>query len=363
MTMKHLKFYVMALLSLVAAPGLVHAQGNAAMGPGQVQAFIVAGNVTLVAKDGTSTPLKRGQTFTEGNIVKAGPGSQALLVFSNGATMKVLENCQLSVDEFQQAKFDEAAEGTFLRLSKDPSKSTTSLDLRNGGLQGEVKQLNAAAGSTFTVNTPAGSAGIRGTIISMSVIRNTAGQVVGITCNCVVGTMAFTPSAAVASSGGTGAPGTTTTTTTNTTSGVSVGTGASLVVQLTVDPTTGAITGGGISGSAMSTATTQALANAVVETINQARSDNNIAAQPAPTITVTQAPVATVTSSNGTTSTAPVTTNANVTITPTTTTQAPGDSPTTYTSSPPVVVVPPPPPPTPPPPVTTPSNPSQNTQT
>jgi hypothetical protein len=325
----------MALLSLVASPGLLHAQGNTAMAPGKVQAFIVAGNVSLVAKDGTTTPLKRGQTFEEGNIVKAGPGSQALLVFSNGATMKVLENCQLSVDQFQQAKFDETAEGTFLRLSKDPSKSTTTLDLRNGTLQGEVKQINAAAGSTFTVNTPAGSAGIRGTIISMSVIRNSQGQVIGISCNCVVGNMAFTPSATVAKGTQAGAANTTQTVT-NTTSGVDVGTGASLVVTLTVDPVTGAITGGGISGSAMATATAQAMANAVVETINQAKSDNNIAPQPAPTITVTAAPVATVTSSNGTTTTSTVVQNTSVTITPTTTTQASGDA--SYSSSPPVTV-------------------------
>jgi hypothetical protein len=285
MIMKHLKFYVMALLSLMTTSGMLHAQGSAAMSPGKVQAFIVQGDVQLIAKDGTAAPLKRGQTFEEGNIVKAGPGSQALLVFSNGATMKVLENCQLSVDEFKQAKFDETAEGTFLRLSKDPSKSTTTLDLRNGTLQGEVKQLNQAAGSKFTVNTPAGSAGIRGTIVSMSVVRNAQGQVVGITCNCIIGNVAFTPSAAVAS-GTTGGAGTQTVTNTN----VDVGSGATMAVTLTVDPATGIITGGAITGAGLPTATAQVLANALTETVNQAKADNNIAPQPAPTITISQPP-------------------------------------------------------------------------
>jgi hypothetical protein len=334
MIMKHLKFYIVALLSLVASPGLVHAQDSSVLPPGKVQAFIVVGDVELVAADGTSAPLKRGQTFEEGNIVKAGAGAQALLVFSNGATMKVLQNCQLSVDEFKQAPFDDQAEGTFLRLSKDPSKSTTSLDLRNGTLQGEVKQLNQAAGSTFTVKTPAGSAGVRGTIISMSVVRNAAGQVIGITCNCVVGNMAFTPSSAVTSGTNAAAAGTTqTVTNTN----VAVGTGASLVVTLTVDPTTGAITGGGISGTALATATAQAMADAVVETVNQAKADNNIAPQPPPTINVTAAPVVTTTNSNGTTTTSTVVQNTNATLSsPTPDTQTSGTA--TIAASPVTVV-------------------------
>jgi len=348
MIMKHLKIYVIALLSLVASPGMLHAQANAAMSKGKVQAFIVQGDVQLVdASDPTkTTPLKRGQTFEEGNIVKAGPGAQALLVFSNGATMKVLQNCQLAVDQFQQAKFDEAAEGTFLRLSKDPSKSTTSLDLRNGTLQGEVKQLNQAAGSTFTVNTPAGSAGIRGTIISMSVVRNAAGQVVGITCNCVVGNMAFTPSHAVTQGTSTAAANTTDTVT-NTTA--SVGTGATLVVTLSVNPTTGAITGGSVTGAAMPTATTQTLANAVMETVNQARSDNNLAPAPAPTITITQAPVVTTTTTNTTTgqttTSAPAPVNVAVAIAPTPdtapiTTTVAASPPPPSTTTPPIVIQP-----------------------
>jgi hypothetical protein len=311
------------------------------MTAGKVQAFIVQGDVQLVAKDGTAQPLARGKIFEEGSVVKAGPRGLALLVFSNGATIKVLQNCQLSIDQFQQAAFDEQAEGNFLRLSKDPSKSTTTLDLRNGTLQGEVKQLNQSAGSTFTVNTPAGSAGIRGTIISMTVVRNAAGQIVGIACNCVVGNVAFAPSTSIAA--GTGA-GTTTTAANVNVSNVSVGQGASLVVQLTVDPTTGVISGGAISGSAMATATAQNLADALEDTVNTAKTQAGLAPQPPPVITVTQAPVAT--NSDGTTTT--VLQNAAVTITPTTTTAAPGN--VTYSQSPIIVIIPPPapvPPPTP----------------
>jgi len=329
--MKHLTFYVIALLSLIVSPGLLQAQ---TMSAGKVQAFIVQGNVQLVAKDGTASPLKRGQIFEEGNIVKAGPDGQALLVFSNGATMKVLANCQLSVDQFQQAPFDEQAEGTFLRLSKDPSKSTTTLDLRNGTLQGEVKQLNQAAGSKFTVNTPAGSAGIRGTIISITVVRDANGNITGITCHCAVGAVAFTPSTTIATGQtNTGAANTTQTATNNNVSDVSVGSGAELVVQLTVNPNTGQISSGAISGNAMTTASAQDLANALVDTVNTAKTQAGLAPQPPPVITVTQAPVQTT--SNGTTST--VTQNTAVTITPTTTTAASGD--TTYSSSPPVTVV------------------------
>src|SRR5262249_46080033 len=102
-------------------------------------------------------------------------------------------NAQLHIDKFQQAPFDEQKEGSFIRLSRDPSQSDTELDLRNGTLQGEVKQLNTAEKSVFNVKTPAGSAGIRGTIVSLTVVRDAADNVASIIANCATGNMAFTP--------------------------------------------------------------------------------------------------------------------------------------------------------------------------
>ena len=121
---------------------------------GFIQAFVVAGDVELTDKDGKATPLKRGQTFVEGNTIKAGPDAQALIVFSNGATMKVLQNSTLKVTLFRQAPFDEKTNGTFLRLDHDPSRSNVILEYTVGHIQGEVKKLNKAAGSTFLMKFP-----------------------------------------------------------------------------------------------------------------------------------------------------------------------------------------------------------------
>lgn len=119
-----------------------------------MQALIVAGDVQLVAADGTKSALYRGETFGEGNTVLANAGGNALLVFSNGATLKVKEGTALAVTMFRQAPFNEQEEGAFLRLTKDPSRSNVVLKINGVALQGEVKKLNVAAGSTFEVDTP-----------------------------------------------------------------------------------------------------------------------------------------------------------------------------------------------------------------
>jgi hypothetical protein len=133
---------------------------------GLIEPFIVAGDVQLIDQDGKSQPLKRGMPAFpgEGCTISAGPGAQALIVFSNGATIKVLQGCTMKVALFRQAPFDEQAEGTFLRLSKDPSRSNVILDVSTGTFQGEVKKINKAAGSTFVVHTPQGSADIQGSM-------------------------------------------------------------------------------------------------------------------------------------------------------------------------------------------------------
>jgi len=118
---------------------------------GKVQAMIVVGNVTIVSPDGAVSQLKRGQIFQEGTKIVAAKGGNALLVLSNGATMKVKEGTVMNLIKYRQAPFNEQSEGTFLRLSKDPSRSNVLIELENGSFQGEVKRLNKDAGSTFVV--------------------------------------------------------------------------------------------------------------------------------------------------------------------------------------------------------------------
>ncbi len=161
--------YILSGLFLLA--GCAHSSGpSAANSPwpadapethGTISAYIVTGIVQLRAPDGTEHVLKRGDKFEEGNALIAEPGAGALLVFSNGSTLKVTEGTELAVVKFRQTPFDEKNEGTYLRLSKDPSRSNVLLELRKGTLQGEVKELNTGAGSTFFVQTPKGPINLR----------------------------------------------------------------------------------------------------------------------------------------------------------------------------------------------------------
>src|SRR5690606_15011946 len=71
------------------------------------------------------------------------------------------QDSSLSIDEFLQDPFGD--EVSFSSMTSEPSVSTTKLNLSRGELVGNVKKLNADAGSTFSVQTPVGAAGIRGT--------------------------------------------------------------------------------------------------------------------------------------------------------------------------------------------------------
>jgi hypothetical protein len=284
---------MIALLGLLALPQVSHAQ---AMTNGTVQAMIVQGNVDLITKDGTTTALKRGATFEEGSSVRAAKGANALLVLSNGATLKVKENTTLAVTHFQQAPFDKDAEGTYLRLTKDPSHSETTLNLSDGSLQGEVKKLDTTDGSKFTVDTPAGSAGIRGTIVDITIVRDSAGHVTQIIANCVVGAMGFTPSAANIS---TKTDSGSTTTVSNTQASTITG-GGQIAIVFNVDPTTGVITGGTMTGATMSIAQSQSMANDLNTIVNQANVANGDPTVPAVTVPTTPATI-TITDTNGNT--------------------------------------------------------------
>ncbi|WP_309386300.1 FecR family protein [Cerasicoccus frondis] len=157
----------MKILKLITLAATVLCLANVASAQekiGVIKAFLVKGQVQLVNNaTGAVTPLKRGQEFSEGNTVVTGDNSTALLLFSNGASINVTPNSKFDVTTFEQASYDPAL-GSFLRLEKDPSLSTTNTSLGYGQIIGEVRKLDLDAGSSFTINTPVASAGIRGTV-------------------------------------------------------------------------------------------------------------------------------------------------------------------------------------------------------
>jgi len=166
-------------------------------GLGQVEALAVVGEVELIAQNGTYHRLVRQETFTEGNLVRVGPGGGAMLIFSNGTVVKLLPYCQLDVTLFRQEPFDGKMAGANLGLEREPSSSKTILYLRNEVAQVEVKPLNAAGGSSFEVDTPVGDFDVRAGILSVKVGRNPGGQLRQVLANCLAGRVTYTPVAPI----------------------------------------------------------------------------------------------------------------------------------------------------------------------
>ena len=128
----------------------------------------VEGTVTKYDADGKETPLKVGDILSEGDSVVAASISQAELVFSNGSEVTVSENSSLLLKEMSQESF--GGNKSYEQLAADPSQSQTLLELNYGEVRGHVKRLRS--GSSFDVDTPLGTAAIRGTTFVIRLMFN-----------------------------------------------------------------------------------------------------------------------------------------------------------------------------------------------
>ncbi|MFH1499661.1 MAG: FecR family protein [Verrucomicrobiota bacterium] len=127
--------------------------------PGTYVATGVKGSVSWVhPKSKAQAPLTNGQKLPQGAIITTGADSSAVLVFSNGATATLQADTTIEVAKFAQQSF---APEALLDESLEPSISSTELNIIKGELVGEVRKLRT--GSDFTVNSPVGAAGVRGT--------------------------------------------------------------------------------------------------------------------------------------------------------------------------------------------------------
>jgi hypothetical protein len=130
---------------------------------GQIIAARVQGHVEAVSKaDGVARILHDGDKVSEQTQINTSPGANVILVFSNGATVNVAADSTLDIEQFDQDPF--AADIKVGEIKAEPGTSTTRLNLTKGELVGKVVHLNVDRGSEFTVQTPVGAAGIRGTI-------------------------------------------------------------------------------------------------------------------------------------------------------------------------------------------------------
>jgi hypothetical protein len=139
-------------------------------------AIIIAsleGQVTVV-NNTTQEPLpasqvKAGGLLVDGHTVKTGPASKVILLLSNGTVSTIKSDSSLNIKKFTQAKFD--ASGKKLSDMKgEPSSSQTVMDLELGDMVFDVKKLDKR--SSFNIESPVGTAGIRGTSGQMAVLAN-----------------------------------------------------------------------------------------------------------------------------------------------------------------------------------------------
>jgi hypothetical protein len=155
-----------------------HGQAPAAAQPrglGAIKVAKVVGEVYVVDASSARVRLTPSALVSAGQVIETGANASVVLVFSNGALVNVRANTQLEVNQFLQDPFS----GTFSisRAVAEPSTSATRLNLRKGEVVSQVKKLNREAGSSFTIETPVGAAGIRGTAFRLSFVpRATAAR-------------------------------------------------------------------------------------------------------------------------------------------------------------------------------------------
>ena len=146
-------------LILLALFGLSPLTATAAQQLASAKVLSMSGTVTSASEDGVESPLMIGAILGQGDSIVTGAWSTALLVFSNGSEILVTEETSITILELSQEAF--GGTKSYEQLKADPSKSQSLLQLNYGKVSGHVKSLKA--GSRFDIETPLGTAAIRGT--------------------------------------------------------------------------------------------------------------------------------------------------------------------------------------------------------
>ena len=157
-----MKHYTVALLTIIF---LLLAQSVQAAELATAKVLKVTGDVLKYSSGGGSKTLQEGDLIKEGDGITTSFYSSVDLIFSNGTELTVLENSSLSFEEMAQEPF--SGDLTYDELTADPSQSQTLLQLNYGQVDGHVKKLRKD--SNFEVNTPLGTAAIRGTVFRVAI--------------------------------------------------------------------------------------------------------------------------------------------------------------------------------------------------
>ena len=141
-----------------------------------------------------SNQIKAGGLIFDGHTVKTGPTAKIILLMSNGTVSTIKSNSSLNIKKFTQEKFDPSTK-KLSELKGEPSSSDTVIDLELGDMILDVKKLDKS--SSFNVESPVGTAGIRGTIPYFQVAQTPDGGFQQVT-SMLKGEIAFMPKGASA---------------------------------------------------------------------------------------------------------------------------------------------------------------------
>ena len=172
------------LLSLLSAGLLVAQDGESNQGA-----------LILISKEGTiryldkvgipQEDIKIGSIIPPSYLVETGEDGKLTGLLSNGTLLTLTENTRMKVATFEQEPFEDDGR-KLAELPGEPSQSKVDLELEYGSLVVKTKKLSK--GSNFTINSPLGVAGIRGTEFQMA---SNPGQ--GVQLDVTESTVAFTP--------------------------------------------------------------------------------------------------------------------------------------------------------------------------
>ena len=182
-----------AVLSVRAQAPAAAPAAPASPPPGLVLVAKVTGTATKTL-NGERTALKVDDRVEQTAKINTGLDSSVVLAFSNGATTQLGADTEMVIDQFLQDPF--ASTIQVANLDEEPSRSNTKLSLNKGELVGKVAKLKRTSGSTFTVQTPVGAAGIRGTTFRIVFRPTGTGQAFTFQLSTVEGDVNFTPPSA-----------------------------------------------------------------------------------------------------------------------------------------------------------------------
>lgn len=148
---------------------------GAAMENGIVIAVQVKGTVEVVrANESAAAPVANNDALSAGDTVETKAQSSCVLVLPNGSTVAVRERTRLSITLALQERYTDAELVTAGNSKREPSKSSTTLDLLLGEIVVQAKKL--LGGSDLSVKTAAGTAKVKGTEFEVGYAENARGE-------------------------------------------------------------------------------------------------------------------------------------------------------------------------------------------